>query len=271
MTLASLGVNGSQRWRLASGMIPGCPVGTVVTLTTSGHRLDVTRAWFGVVAQLDLRIATINATSDGHELVLGTAGGEVVFENEAGPPVAPAGSLAQPQVGSFVGQLVQFGGTGRNADGWNVFVFLVLRRVNGWVLGLTQAGHPAGIAEDNIAWARVLDPGPHLAPDRLVLTYKGKRKDCNQAFAAEEPTFRELGYELTSESFWQEPRNTATVVFALLLGVLLALVLIGLAILVWLVVTKPPGLLTVTLHRTQAIPAPLPSPLPSPVPTQAAG
>lgn len=260
MTLASLGVNASQRWRLASGTIPGCPVGTVVTLTTNGHRLDVTRAWFGVVAQLDLRIATINATSDGHELVLGTEGGEVVFHNEAGPPVAPAGSLAQPPVGSFQGQLVQFGGKARNAEGWNVFVFLVLRRVNGWVLGLTQAGHPAGIAEDNIAWARVLDPGPHLAPDRLVLTYKGKRKDCSRAFAAEEPTFRELGYELASQSFWQEPRKTATIVFSLLLAVLLTLVLIGLAIFLWLVLTKPPGLLTVTVHRTQDVPAIVPQP-----------
>ena len=84
----------------------------------------------------------------------------------------------RPEAASFVGSVVQFGAIVPNAEGWNLFVFLVLRRVNGWLIGLTQNGHPAGIAENNIAWANVLDPGPRQASDRLVLSYVGTRKAC---------------------------------------------------------------------------------------------
>src|SRR5450631_3595666 len=138
MTLASLGVNESQRWRLARGEIPGCPVGTIVSLGTNGPILGVSRPWFGVIAQLDLRIATITASGDGREIVLGTAGGEVAFEQADRAPVAPAGSVETPDVAGMAGQIVQFGGKALNANGSNLFVFLVLRRVNGWVLGLSQ-------------------------------------------------------------------------------------------------------------------------------------
>jgi len=63
---------------------------------------------------------------------------------------------------------------------------------------------------------------------------------------------RELGYEATGQDFLQESRSVATVVLACLLGLLLALVLIGIAIFAWLILTKPPGVLTVTFHRIQA-------------------
>ena len=254
MTLTGL-VNASQRWRIMHGAIPSCPVGTIVTLTTSDYRLDVSRPWFGVVAQLDLRTATITASSDGHELTLGTSSGDVAFQNEdavAATVSAAAANLAVPDVSALVGQVVQFGTTSPNAEGLNMFVILVLRRLNGWALGLTQAGHPAGIAEHNIAWFRVLDGRPRTAPDRLVLTYLGKRKECDQVFQSEVPTLRELGYEAAGQDFLQESRSTATVVLACLLGLLLALVLIGIAIFAWLILTKPPGVLTVTFHRIQA-------------------
>jgi len=254
MTLSHL-VNPSQRWRVVRGLVPGCPVGSIVTLTTTDYRLDVSRPWFGVVAQLDLRIASISAAGDGHELTLGTATGEVVFENEDLRPAL----LAAPGIGpppsdpsAFIGRVVQFGAAVPSADGLNLFVFVVLRRINGWLVGLTQSGHPAGIAENNIAWARVLEAGQHGAPDRLVLTWVGKRKECDRAFQAELPTLRELGYEPTSQDFFQEPRSTATVIAALLFALLLALVLIGIAILVWLLATKPPGVLTVTFLRVAA-------------------
>ena len=250
MTLASLGVTESQRWRLARGEIPGCPVGTIVSLGTSGPMLAVSRPWFGVIAQLDLRLATITATSDGREIVLGTAGGEVAFDQLDGVPVAPAGSVETPDVAGMVGQVVRFGGKAPNANGANVFAFLVLRRVNGWVLGLGQDGHPAGIAEDNIAWAQVQDAGPRSGPDRLVLSFVGRRRACQRALEAEVPTLHELGYEVVDQAFYQEPRDQATTAIALLLAIVLFLVLVGIAILVTLILFKPPGILTVTLRRT---------------------
>jgi hypothetical protein len=226
MTLTGL-VNASQRWRIMHGAIPSCPVGT----------------------------ATITASSDGHELTLGTSSGDVAFQNEdavAATVSAAAATVAVPDVSALVGQVVQFGTTAPNADGLNFFVILVLRRLNGWALGLTQAGHPAGIAEHNIAWFRVLDGRLRTAPDRLVLTYLGKRTDCDRAFQSEVPTLRELGYEAAGQDFLQESRSVATVVLACLLGLLLAVVLIGIAIFAWLILTKPPGVLTVTFHRIQA-------------------
>lgn len=254
MTLSQI-VHPGQRWRIARGSVPDCPPGSIVSLATDGTRLEVSRPWFGVVAQLDLRSAAISASSDGRELTIGTATGDVVFENQqvAGLGlVGPSAGAAVPGAAALVGRVVQFGATAPHADGWNLFVFLVLRRVNGWLLGLTQNGHPAGIAENNIAWAHVLDPGPRQASDRLVLTYLGTRNECFRAYESEVPTLRELGYETSTQHWMQEPRDTAKVVLAILLGFVLALLLVGIAILAWLVLTKPPGVLTVTLQHSQA-------------------
>jgi hypothetical protein len=277
MTLSHI-VNPGQRWRIVSGFVPSCPVGTIVGLSTTGDRLEVGRPGFGVVAQLDLSNARISASPDGHELTLGTATGEVVFQNDdAQPgtaypapllpaPAAPAAiavpaASAQPtpapseparDPASFVGQVVQFGAVAPNEEGWNLFVFLVLRRVNGWLIGLTQAGRPIGIAEHNIAWAHVLDNGPRQPSDRLVLTYVGQRKQCDRAFQAEAGTLRELGYVVTNQHFLQESRSAASIIAALLVGLLLAFILIGLVLIAWLILVKPPGILTVTLHRAQA-------------------
>jgi hypothetical protein len=283
MTISHL-VNPAQRWRIVSGHVPSCPPGTVVTLTTIGERLEVGRPWFGVVAQLDLHNATISASPDGHELTLGTATGEVVFQNDdalaaaraaellpavapvhaggAAPPgyapqagfAAPVGVAvpARPDPAALIGQVVQFGAIAPNSDGWNMFVFLVLRRVNGWLVGLTEAGRPIGIAEHNIAWTRILDPGPRLASDRLVLTYLGMRKDCDRAFQVDAPTLRELGYEVTSQHFLQEGRSARTVALACIVAFLLTPLLIGIAIWVWLIVSRPGGVLTAILQRSAA-------------------
>ena len=227
MTLASLGVNPSQRWTIVRGVIPGCPPGTIVELSTHGYQLSVARPWFGVVAQLDLRIATITASSDGREIVLGTAMGEVAFEyvdQAAASAPVDASSAATTDLSSLVGQAVQFGGRAVHADGSSVFDFLVLRRINGWVLGLTEAGRPAGIAEANIAWARVREPGPRAAPDRLVVTYLGNREASQRTFEAELPTLRELGYEQVAQVFAAKRANVLNL-------------------------TRASGVLTVTLRR----------------------
>ena len=275
MTLGHL-VNSSQRWRVVGGMVPSCPVGAYVSLVTNDYWLEVSRSPIGVVAKLDLRNATIAASPDGHELTFGTATGEVVFQNDdalavAGNPALAVPALAAPasaggevpgaappgepggppDPASFLGQVVQFGAIAPNADGWNLFAFLVLRKVNGWLLGLTQAGHAIGIAEHNIAWAHVLDRGPRQPSDRLVLTYVGQPKQCDRAFAAEAPTLRELGYVVTNEHFFRESRSVASIIAALLVGLLLAFILIGLVLIAWLILVKPPGILTVTLQRAQ--------------------
>jgi len=284
MTLNHL-VNPSQRWRVVGGMVPSCPVGTYVSLTTNDYWLEVSRPPLGIVAKLDLRNATIAASPDGHELTFGTATGEVVFQNDdalgvapspvaatpvaasvpapgllptpgllpspAAPPAPVPAPQAPPDPASFLGQVVQFGTIAPNREGWNLFAFLVMRRINGWLIGLTQHGHAIGIAEHNIAWARVLDLGPRQPSDRLVLTYVGQRKQCEQAFEAEAPTLRELGYVVTSQHFFQEQRSALSIIAALLVGLLLAFVLIGLALIVWVILTKPPGVLTVTLQRAQ--------------------
>jgi hypothetical protein len=261
MTLGHL-VNPAQRWRVVAGMVPSCPVGTYVSLATNDYWLEVSRPPLGIVAKLDLRNATIVASPDGHELTFGTATGEVVFQNDDALGVAqdarPIGSVqlpgavtptGRPDPASFAGQVVQFGAVAPNADGWNLFAFLVIRRVNGWLIGLTQAGHAIGIAEHNIAWTHVLDRGPLRASDRLVLTYLGQRKDCDRAFATEEPTLRELGYVVTNQHFFRESRSAASIIAALLVGLLLAFILIGLVLIAWLILVKPPGILTVTLQR----------------------
>ena len=67
MTLSHI-VNPAQRWRIVSGFVPSCPVGTIVALSTTGDRLEVGRPGFGVVAQLNLSNARISASPDGHEL-----------------------------------------------------------------------------------------------------------------------------------------------------------------------------------------------------------
>lgn len=256
MTLGQI-VNPAQQWRIVRGSVPDCPMGTTVSLATSGDRLEVRRPWFGVVAYLDLRTASIQVSIDGRELTIGTASGEVVFQNEGTTapglfvaPVAPP----RPEAASLVGRVVQFGAIVPNADGWNLFVFLVLRRVNGWLVGLTQNGHPAGIAENNIAWANILDPGPRHPSDRLVLSYVGTRNECFKAYESEASTLGELGYQVSNQHFMQEPRNPTTVIVTILLGLLLALLLVGIAILAWLVLTKPPGVLTVTLQRPPGSP-----------------
>jgi hypothetical protein len=209
MTLNQI-VNPTQRWRIAMGSVPDCPVGSTVSLATNGYRLEVSRPWFGVVAHLDLRTASIQVSGDGRELTIGTAAGEVVFQNEAAATpglLAPPAPAPRPDAASFVGSVVQFGAIAPNADGWNLFVFLVLRRVNGWLIGLTQNGHPAGIAESNIAWANVLDPGPRHASDRLVLSYVGTHKECLWAYQAEAPTLGELGYQVSNQEFSARPRR----------------------------------------------------------------
>jgi hypothetical protein len=255
---ADLRLERSQRWRVLRGNVPGCLPGTVVLLSTNGESLAVTLPWRGVAARLDLRAAT-GATSDGRDLILTTAAGEVVFVAADplpdAPPAPPNDAILQPKAASLVGQVAHFAGKARNVDGADEFVLLVMAVVNGWVVGLTRSGRPAGIEESNIAWVRVLDQGPHTRPDRLVYSYVGKREACQRAYESELPTLQALGYEPVDQTFYQEPRDPVKFAIALLLAFFLVLVLIGIAILVALIILKPPGILTVTMRRSDSVPA----------------
>ena len=226
-----------QTWRLAEGILPGCPVGTVVTLSTKGRTLEVTRPWVGVVAQLDTRVASVTTANGARDLVLRSAGGDVVFRKDDGIPLAPIGSVVQPQVSSLIGQAVEFAGKVRNAQGLNQFEFLVFREAHGWILGLTRNGHPAGIATENIAWARVVEPGPASPPDPLYVTYVGAADQCILAYQSEAPTLSRLGYVPVARSFVDGSRDVVVAGVALLIGH-------G----AWRA-SKPPGTLTVTFRR----------------------
>ena len=85
-----------QPWRIVSGNVPGCPVGTVVTLATRGHLFDVSRPWAGLAASLDLRAATVTLSADGHECVVRSSAGDVAFVRSEGGFSAASGVIAAP-------------------------------------------------------------------------------------------------------------------------------------------------------------------------------
>ena len=83
-------------WRVVSGDVPGCPIGTVVTLSIRGNLFDVSRPWAGVAASVDLRSATVTLVNDGRDCVVHSSAGEAVFtRNELGFN-QPAGVYAAP-------------------------------------------------------------------------------------------------------------------------------------------------------------------------------
>lgn len=78
-------LDSSQLWRVESGDVPGCPIGTFVTLRQSGDMLEVTRPWEGVAARLDTRVAILTSANGGHELVIQVSGVEVRLVKYDGP------------------------------------------------------------------------------------------------------------------------------------------------------------------------------------------
>jgi hypothetical protein len=75
--------DGKQQWRLLSGVVPACPIGTIVTLSNRGELLDVTRPWTGVVASIDLRTASVTLSSDHRECLIRSSSGDAVFARVA--------------------------------------------------------------------------------------------------------------------------------------------------------------------------------------------
>lgn len=75
--------DGKQQWRLASGLVPGCPIGTVVTLSHRGELLDVSRPWAGLVASIDVRTAILTLSPDGGQCLVQADTGEALFARVA--------------------------------------------------------------------------------------------------------------------------------------------------------------------------------------------
>ncbi len=94
-----------QSWRVVSGDVPDCPVGTVVTLSTHGWIFDVTRPWAGVAASLDMRTTTILVSPDGRECLVRLKDGEARFAmvdpNAAAPTTQVATAAPRPVPGEF--------------------------------------------------------------------------------------------------------------------------------------------------------------------------
>lgn len=93
---AAPGFDSRQPWRLVSGSVPGCLIGTVVTLSTRGYLFDVTRPWAGIAATLDLRNASVTLSPDGRQCVVHASSGDVVFTKDDGIHVQLPGAVFQP-------------------------------------------------------------------------------------------------------------------------------------------------------------------------------
>ena len=95
-----------QTWRVVSGYVPDCPVGTIVTLSTRGPIFDVIRPWHGLAASVDMRITTVLVSPDGRSCLIRSTEGDAMFTLHAGNPapvptsvapvVAPAAPITPP-------------------------------------------------------------------------------------------------------------------------------------------------------------------------------
>jgi hypothetical protein len=89
-----------QMWRVVSGTVPSCPVGTEVTLTTRGQFLDVARPWAGLAASVDMSTTSVLVSPDGRSCMIRLSDGDAVFTKDdgqfAGAPGPTASGLAAP-------------------------------------------------------------------------------------------------------------------------------------------------------------------------------
>jgi hypothetical protein len=88
--LTSIAIDPSVQWRLVSGVVPNCPVGTVVVLTMADGKLQVSQPWAGGGAWIDARSATGEVANGGQDLLIRTPQVEAHFAKEVPGPVDPA-------------------------------------------------------------------------------------------------------------------------------------------------------------------------------------
>ena len=88
-----------QLWRVVGGDVPGCPLGTLVTLSTHGSTFDVIVPWRGLAASLDTRTAAVLVSPDGGECLVRLKDGEARFARAEPGAVAPSapGAPVLPQ------------------------------------------------------------------------------------------------------------------------------------------------------------------------------
>ena len=90
LPLAPIEIDSADRWRLASGEVPNCPIGTVVALRLAGGKLEISRPWAERLAWIDARYATGEVVAGSQDLLIRTPHGEVRFAREAPGPIDPA-------------------------------------------------------------------------------------------------------------------------------------------------------------------------------------
>jgi len=83
-----------QTWRVVSGYVPDCPVGTVVTLSTRGPIFDVIRPWHGLAASVDMRTTTVLLSPDGRSCLIRSTEGDAMFTLHNGNPAPVPTSVA---------------------------------------------------------------------------------------------------------------------------------------------------------------------------------
>ena len=109
------------------------------------------------------------------------------------------------------------------------------------------AGHVETIQTSHIAGLMVEGHSPLAAT--MIRMYKGERQaDVVKQFQAETTAMSEAGYEPTSQSWAQGQWGGGSVLLALLMFV----ILVGVLLLIFMLIVKPAGTLTVTYSRVSA-------------------
>ena len=94
-----------QTWRVVSGYVPDCPVGTIVTLSTRGPIFDVVRPWHGLAASVDMRTTTVLVSPDGRSCLIRSTEGDAMFTLHTGNP-APVPTSVAPVAAPAGGPIV---------------------------------------------------------------------------------------------------------------------------------------------------------------------
>jgi hypothetical protein len=123
---------------------------------------------------------------------------------------------------------------------------------------LSERREPTPLTDQSFAR---FDPGiqaPDLPPV-MRRKYRGTLSEVEVLRSAEADILARHGYVQSSQSYVKGKWGSGS----LLVALLLCFVVVGFLILVYMLIMKPPGTLTVTYTRAEAAPAPTPAPTPT--------
>jgi uncharacterized protein UPF0547 len=89
-------------------------------------------------------------------------------------------------------------------------------------------------------------------PGVIVKTYKGSQESATELFQKDAPAMAAQGYFPTSQSYAPGSYGCG----AFILALLLCFILIGILVFIYMLLVKPPGVLSVTYERRAAAPIP---------------